>query len=185
MTVPDGLCKDETSISTPCLDGSRHVGFVEEYENRVYDSEYYREDLRERWYSRKEIAQFRQDVRDETESILVSDNKPTHLRWFLSLLAACMKIKNETIIQAVIDPVLQICRISMDDPDLLGMERWVIHPWFDKRRSTRIRVMTDRICYSSSRWVHFHERTSREASRPDRWLAYLLARMHAEATHRE
>eukprot|EP00977_Amphora_coffeiformis_P018965 scaffold6814_cov151-Amphora_coffeaeformis.AAC.2 len=183
IAVPDGLSKEHTQAPLSCNSNRERVCFIADHENKLYESMYdSKDDIRQRWYTRDEMAQFRRVALDKTDSITGSSRQdPAHLKWFLGLLEACMRLKNEAITQAFIDRVVHICRISLDDPDLVGLEKFLLRPIFDKDRSTRKQIMMDRICYSSPRLVRFHGQTSREASRPDRLLAYLIARMHAEA----
>ena len=183
FTAPYVSCEGIARTPLSRRSDKEPVCCIAEYRNRFYGSTYdSNEDLRQRWYTREEIGQFRRVTRDKTDSIASrSSEDPTHLKWFFGLLEACIRIRNDAITRAFIDRIVQLCRISEDDPDLVGLEKIVFRPLFDKDRLTRKQIMMYQICYSSPSLVRFHGRTSREASRSDRSLAYLIARMHAES----
>ena len=139
-----------------------------------------REERRQLWYSTEEMLTFRQEMRKDTDAIYASTDEEQH-EWFIAILDAYTGLKDVTS-REDIDQVFRVCQVAIQNPHLVGLDKYVFRPIWEQDRKSQRNDMFRNICESDTRLVRFHRKTSRTASRTDRLLAHFVAVMQIAGT---
>ena len=172
--------EDAAPTKPKAVQRRRGVHFVHERENQVFyrtcaHSQLTTEESRALWYSRQEIANFRQEMHLLVDAIFESDD-PQHIEWFVAILDAYVDL-NGARTTADMEQVLQSCQMPNTGPHLVGLEKSVLRKIVGHRQERR-EHMYRTICGSGTHLTRFHFKTSCEASRTDRIFARYAASMH-------
>ena len=145
--------------------------------NIEYASRVKKESLRKLWYKNSEMKEIRQNLASDIES-LRQRVKGEHAHWYRSFVVAYQSLSASSSVEDI-QLTLETCKYLIIDPDLLGMEKWVLGPVTDNKAKLRKHLVHE-ICLQVYPNRNLRK-VSRELSRPARLFAHYTAMMSASA----
>lgn len=180
------LAAEASKSLTP---GSRpRIRFCEE-RNKFYGSCHQSRDAcRPLWYSQEDMRSFKAETRIRVHKILHCANADQQ-DW-MEMLEDAYEILVRAKSADDIQEALESSNNLSIDPNLVGMEKWVLRDVvFDKAtRRKQLMMAIHRLCHnetfiSRSQREKMQRKESRELSRPSRLFAYYVAMAAANAEH--